>query len=398
MTPSPNNAIGGLSPDAFSSLFQAINGLRNRRALVAMLGCLVIGVLVAGVFSVLATHLGYVMAFLGGLAMFIASATGINAAGVLLMDQARGTPPRSLEAALVHGVLCIPKFILLALMLFLVAAAVFVALAIVYAVCKIPVLGPVLFVVVFPVSVVIFGLTLCGLFLGMFLALPAVWEGATITRAVAQTLAIARDRGVQSLLLLVVVGLLAGVVGLIVFGVLFSGLMPAVGMSAAILGGEGFGSMFFGSARAASATGYAIAAGMGAGLLWALAGSLVSQVYLLGLNIVYLRVTEGLDVAATEAALKARLDAAKRQAADLGQRAKHAAERARDTARPAPPRASQPAAPPPAPPPPTTSNQPRPMPLESTTPAVAKAMTCPQCLSAVGKADVFCGVCGYRLA
>ncbi|MDP9043799.1 MAG: hypothetical protein M3O01_03245, partial [Pseudomonadota bacterium] len=36
-------------------------------------------------------------------------------------------------------------------------------------------------------------------------------------------------------------------------------------------------------------------------------------------------------------------------------------------------------------------------PPESTTPAVAKALTCPQCLSAVAKGDVFCAVCGSRI-
>ena len=198
MNPTPNGPgpglVGGLSPDAFSSLFQAINGLRNRRALVAMLGCLVIGVLVAGLFSMLASRMGFFMGLLGFIAMFVASATGINAAGVLLMDQARGVPSRSLADAVVYGLMCIPKFILLALALLCVAVAVFIVLAIVYVVCKIPVLGPILFVVVFPLSVVISGLTLFGLFLCMFLALPAIWEGATITRAIAQTLAIARSR------------------------------------------------------------------------------------------------------------------------------------------------------------------------------------------------------------
>ena len=78
----------------------------------------------------------------------------------------------------------------------------------------------------------------------------------------------------------------------------------------------------------------AIAAGIGGGLLWALAGSLLSLVNLLGLNLVYLRVTEGLDSGAAESALKARLDDAKRQAADLGQKAKDAAEpRTRERAR-----------------------------------------------------------------
>ena len=41
----PSTAIGGLSPDAFSSMFQAISGLRNRRALIAMVGCMFAGVL-----------------------------------------------------------------------------------------------------------------------------------------------------------------------------------------------------------------------------------------------------------------------------------------------------------------------------------------------------------------
>ena len=42
---------GGISANALSSLFGAINGLRNRRALIAMMGCLVGGVLVVGLLS-----------------------------------------------------------------------------------------------------------------------------------------------------------------------------------------------------------------------------------------------------------------------------------------------------------------------------------------------------------
>ncbi|MDO9353712.1 MAG: hypothetical protein Q7T55_08450, partial [Solirubrobacteraceae bacterium] len=287
MNPTPHATIGGLSPDAFSSLFQSINGLRNRRALLAMLGCMVVGVLVAALFSLLASRLGFVMAFVGGLAMFIAGATGINAAGVLLMDQARGVPPRLLVDAVVYGLLCIPKFLLLCLALLAVALGVFIALALVYVVCKIPGLGPILFVLVFPLSVVIAGLTMSALFLCMFLALPAIWEGAPISRAIAQALAIARTRLVESILLLAVVGLLAGVVGLIVFSVLFSGLVPAIGLAASVFGGEGlgaaFGAMRYGGEMAAndSAGSYGVAAGIGGGLLWALAGSLVSLVYLL---------------------------------------------------------------------------------------------------------------------
>ena len=402
----PSTPIGGLSPDAFSSVFQAINGLRNRRALIAMVGCMFAGVLVFGLFSFLASRMGFFMAFLGGLGLFIASATGVNAAGVLLMDLAKGVPSRDLSDAIVYGLMCIPKFILLGLALFAVSLVVFIAIAIVYFICKIPVLGPILFVLVFPLSVVISGLTLCGLFLCMFLALPAIWEGATITRAIAQALAIARSRLVESMLLMAVVWVLSLVVGFIVFGVLFAGLMPTIGMSASILGGDGMGGMLgmlrqrgefggFGSDGSVGmggmgGVGYAIAASIGGGLLWALAGSLLSLVNLLGLNLVYLRVTEGLDSGAAEAALKAHLDDAKRQAADLGQRAKDAAERARDHARQSSAAAAAPAAPPPA----SSVHEP---PSDATMPAMGRALACPQCLSSVGRDDAFCGVCGHKL-
>ena len=422
-TPAPPHAIGGLSPDAFSSMFQAINGLRNRRALIAMVGCMFAGVLVFGLFTFLASRLGFFMAFLGGIGLFVASATGVNAAGMLLMDQAKGVPSRSLGDAITYGLMCIPKFILLGLALFAVALVVFVAIAIVYVVCKIPVLGPILFVVVFPLSVVILGLTLCGLFLCMFLALPAIWEGATITGAIAQALSIARSRLVESILLMAVVWVLSLVVGFIVFGVLFTGLMPTIGMTASILGGEGLGSMLgmmrqrgeLNGSVGMGGAGYALAAGVGAGLLWALAGSLLSLVNLLGLNLVYLRVTEGLDSGAAETELKARLDDAKRRAADLGQKAKGAADKTREQARsslaPAQPGAAATAPPAPTPAASTSASAhappafsaapaartPREPPADSTMPAMAKALACPQCLSAVGRNDMFCGVCGHKL-
>lgn len=427
--------MSGLSPDAFSSLFQAIGGLRNRRALLAMVGCLFAGVLVAGVLTALAGRMGG--AFLGALLMFVAGATGVNAAGVLLMDQAKGVPLRSVSDAIVYGLMCIPKFIALGIVLLLVALAVFIVLAIVFVVCKIPFLGPLMFVVVFPVSVVIAGLTLWGLALCLFLALPAVWEGAGIMHALAQALAIARSRLVEALLLMAVVGVLSMIVGFIVFGVLGTGLAPTMAMSASIVGG-GMGGLqsVIGMAQGygmegSGGAGYAIAGAIGGGLLWALALSLVSLVYLLGLNLVYLRVTEGLDTAGAEAAMKSGFDDAKRRATELSHKAKEAAERARDQASaamaPKPPSetppAYSPAVPPPAYSPPAASPPvapvaaaslptiivppapapapPAPPSFESTLPPVIEPppvrLACPQCLSAITADDQFCGVCGYKL-
>jgi hypothetical protein len=76
--------------------------------------------------------------------------------------------------------------------------------------------------------------------------------------------------------------------------------------------------------------GHAIAGGLGLAVLWAIAASLVAQVYLLGLCLVYLRVTEGLDLSATEAALRQKLDEAATAPATSAKR--HARRQPRDRA------------------------------------------------------------------
>ena len=401
----PAPPLPGLSAGALGSVFQAIAGLRNRQAAIALLGCLFVGVLVAG----LAGATGGFGALLGALVLFVAAATGVNTAGVLLMDQARGAPPRALVDALVYGLMCIPKLILLGLVLLAIEIAVFIVIAIVFLLCKIPFLGAVLYVVAFPAAVVVAGLTVFGLFLGMVLALPAIWEGLTVMRALAQTLAIARSRPVEAIVLLLAVGLLCLVVGFIVFGILGAGLLPAIGLSVSIIGGgsAGFapmmGMMEGGGYAGGFGGGHMIAAAIGGGLLWAIAVTLVGQVYLLGLSIVYLRVTEGLDVAAAQAALQRGLDDAKRRTAEIGERARAAAQRVRTTAEPRAGASDSSATTPADPLAPAPDRASRITPDAATpapaSPAIAAAaaIPCPKCAASCNADDLFCGTCGQRL-
>ena len=319
----PEVLPAGMSANTFSGLFQAIGGLRNRRAIVALLGCTAAGVLLGGVLVALSASLGFLFGFLAGLVYLLAIFTGINAAGLLQMDSARGLPPRSLVDALVAGLLCIPKLIVLGLALFAVEVGVFIILAILLLLCKIPFLGPLLFVVVFPLSVVVAGLTVCGVFLCGVLSLPAIWQGLTISRALTQTAAIARGRLVEAVLLLLFLGFLCFCVSLIVFGVLGAGLLPTMSMSAGMLGFGGMGgaaAMMMGGGG-----GIMVAGAIGGALLWAVAIALVGQVYLLGLSLVYLRVTDGLDLDATELALRASLEEARRRSSSLAAAASSAA-------------------------------------------------------------------------
>jgi hypothetical protein len=322
-------APAGLSGHAFSSLFQAVTGLRNRRALVAMLGCMFVGVIVGGLLVAMTGSLGMFASLLAAVVWVVAIGTGVNAAGLLQMDHARGISPRSTADALVYGLMCIPKLIVLGLVFLVVEIAVFIIIAVLLFICKIPFLGPLLFVVVFPVSVVVAGVTIVGLFLCMVLSLPAIWQGASITRALAQTFAIVRSRLLEAVLLLIFVGFLCFAVAAIIFGVLGFGLVPTLGMSMSIVGFGGFGmeSMMAMSQGGGGGAGHAIAGAIGGALLWAVAASLIGQVYLLGLSLVYLRVTEGLDLTASEAALRATFDDAKRRTAELGEKARQATQR-----------------------------------------------------------------------
>jgi hypothetical protein len=342
-----------------------------------------------------------------------------------------------------HGLMCIPKLVVLGLVLCAAAIAVFIVLALLLVLCKIPFLGPLLFVVVFPLSVLVAGVTVSGLLLCGVLSLPAIWQGAGIARALAQTFAIVKSRLVEALLLLAALGLICFVVGLIVFGILMAGLMPTLGLSLSIVGFGGFGSEeIMAMAQGYALDGHAIAGLFGGLLLWAVAGSLVGQVYLLGLSLVYLRVTEGLDLSASEATLQAAFDDAKRCAGGLGGKARRDAPAPfataasspfeRSASAPLPPITSsddhattmpaarpeisphestdidlpldvaRPSATPPAtgtPPawqPPPRSGVPLPGALPAAPPLPA-ITTCPHCLSSVSPEDSFCGVCGYRL-
>jgi len=319
----------GLSGHAFSSLFQAVTGLRNRRAIVAMLGCMFVGVIVSGLLMAMTGSLGVFAGLLAMIVWVVAVGTGVNAAGLLQMDDARGISPRSTADALVYGLMCIPKLIVLGLIFLAVEIAVFIVLAVLLFICKIPFLGPLLFVVVFPLSVVVAGVTIVGLFLCLVLSLPAIWQGASITRALAQTFAIVRSRLLEAVLLLLFIGFLCFAVAMIIFGVLGFGLLPTLGMSMSIVGFGGFGmeSVMAMSQGGGGGAGHAIAGAIGGALLWAVAASLIGQVYLLGLSLVYLRVTEGLDLTASEEALRATFDDARRRTAELGEKARQATKR-----------------------------------------------------------------------
>lgn len=405
-----------ISADALSSMFQAVSGLRNLRAAMAMLSCFALSVFAPGLLWMLLGKGASAFFFSGLLAVFLVFA-GIHAGGLLLMDQAKQAPMRSVTEAIVSGMWCVPKTILLAIGLVVAVILLYLLIALLLFICKMPGLGPLLYAIVFPVSVVIAGLTFTGLLMGMTIALAALWEGTTVTGALVKAFSVLRTRLVEAALLSIVVLVLASLVFFFVGGVLTTGFIPALGLSSKMLGASpelmgSLGSMMMGSGGRSGLGGYALAGSFGGGLLFALTMTLVFQVWLLGINLLYLKVTEGLDSSATEEALQRRLAEARQKAADMSSKAKQAAEQARVHASQAVEKSRAPRTEP-------AANQESALAAAAAVPAAGGAVAsggseadaptnastpqekprshCPACSSAISQHDLFCGSCGHRL-
>lgn len=373
-----------------------------------MMICFAMAVVVPGLlWLILGKGLGAASFSLLVSAFFIAS--GVHAGGLLLMDQAKQVPLRGVTPAIIMGMWCVPKSILLTVGLGLIVLVVYLLIALLFYVCKTPGIGAIFYAAVFPLSIVITGLTFTALVLGALLALAAMWEGATISGALIKALTVLRLRLVETVLFFIVISLLAGFVFSFVGGVLMTGFLPAVGLSASILGAA---PTIFGSFASSpmgldggSVGAYLLAGGFGGALLFALTMTVVFQVWLMGINLVFLKGFEGLDGAATEAALQSGLAEARRKAAEMGSKAKLAAEHARTQASQAMEKARAPAAASStvasAPSVSISDDQAESAALAATPDrhpgASRSSVRCPACSAEVVPEDRFCGACGHRL-
>lgn len=370
-----------------STLLDSIDAMRNWRAVVLMLITLVAAGMVMGLGTLLA-GVSYVFVALFALAAYAVVFYGANAVGMMLMDEAQGQPSRPIVDAVLHSLATSHRLLLVYASIGGLYLAALLALALILVVCKIPLLGPLLYAVVFPVAVVLFGVALFALPTVVFpLSAPSVWAGATTRECVSQLIAIARRRLMLVVVLMLAVAFLAGMVALLIGSILFVGVAVTAGVSAPILGNlDGMGNFGMGSAGA-----HAAAAGFGGSVLFAAAFTLPGLVYLRGASTVYLRALDGLDLASEQADVDAHLEYARHKARAMqGQaqaKAQQVAERARSAAAGAAATAS--------------STQAADVDVDATVvrPASATpaALQCPRCAAAVAPADTYCAACGSPL-
>lgn len=378
-----------------ASLLDSVDAVRNWRAVALMMATLAAAMLVASLGFALA-RVSFVFTALFVLAAYVVAFYGANAVGMMMMDEAHGQPARPVSAAVLSSLATSHRLILLLLLVGLVYLVGFLALALVLFLCKIPVLGPVLYTVVFPVSVVVVGIALFAVPTVIFpLAAPAIWSGGGVMASLSQLSAIARKRLIMVLLLMVAVAFIAFFVGSLIGAVLFTGTATTALLSVPILGAGGMdptalmGGMagMGGYGMGGGGGGHAIAAMVGGGLLFAVGFTLPGLVYLRGACTVYLRAIDGLDLAAEQAAFEEKLAAAR-------EKAKNMQAQAQATAQQYAARKDTPA---------TPADAPAATPALAATPVIAPAPVataaahCPSCQGEVAADDRFCGHCGHPL-
>lgn len=236
----------------------------------------------------------------GAAALFILF-YGANAAGLLLMDRAMGRPPRDVADAIVDA-LGIGHRVLLALAtMLLLALCLAGGLLGLYWLSGLPGIGPWLFVLVVPVTVLIIGLAaLAAVAVVAPLTGPTVWAGAPSRQAVRTLLRLVRERLLHAAVLVGGLSLATGVVGAATSAMVLLGGRVMAEASVFMLGvdipPEALMAGLFGrtvqianvAAVPAKALGYISAATVGGGMVFALALVLPTLVYLRGVCEVYL--------------------------------------------------------------------------------------------------------------
>ena len=315
-----------------ASLLAAVDAIRNWRAAALMLGSLLLAGLVGALGGVVGVQVHPVVGLVFVLMAFAVFFYGTNAAGIMLMDEAQGGTSRPVMAAVLTALAIGHRFIFVLLLVGLVYVVGLLAMALLLLLCKIPGLGPLLFAFVFPVCVVISGVAIfAGYAVVGPLAGPAVWSGATTMQALSRLAAIARQRVVVVILSVLVLLVICGFVGSIIFGIMFTGTLITGGLSAGIIGVSGmdlasvmsmvnmsgYGGGFGRGGDSDGASGHLAAGAFGWGVVMAVAFTLPLLVYLRGCCQLYLGNIQGVNAEGIEQQLRDKLDAAKRGAADI---------------------------------------------------------------------------------
>ncbi|MDR1229465.1 MAG: zinc ribbon domain-containing protein [Azoarcus sp.] len=369
-----------------ADLLRAVEALRNEKALFVLL---VTGLLAgASIFLMYSLHdPGAFTSIVLSVFVFLLLPVGASAAGLLLMDQARGLTPRPLGSAVPGGLFAALRLLVIFLANVAVMAVFYLFLGLLLFACKIPFLGPALYAVLFPILTVAAGLLCLGLFAAQSMAGPAIWNGATVSETLSMLVRIATRRGAELLVSLFLLAALVALAEFVLFGIVAIGGQTVLGASVSILGNSlqnpaGFPGL--GIIQPIAANEYAQAIAFGFMLITVLVLTAVMALALMGLNLIYLRIAGDPALAGTDSP-----NAPPPSGPGKAQETSSPPFEARAAVAAANP-ADKPAA--------------HGVPdilaglfAEAAPPAAAPPSTCPHCRAAIQPGDHYCGECGGKI-
>lgn len=294
--------------DAIDLVLTSIEAVRNGRALFVLLATFAsAGLLLSMADSALARDAGTWGALQAG-AGFTVAFYGSNAAGLLLMDAARGAPSREVVDAVHDALVGAHRLLLVMLAVAALAFGLIAALLGLLWLARAPLVGPVVFALVVPLGVIVIGAALLAAATVIApLAAPAVWSGRSVRATLVLLAHYVRERLLLAALLMSVVSVLAAsVAALVTFGVVAGGQTVAA-MAVVVLGIElppqqlmaglfGHGLRSLGAAGAPVVqSAHGAAALIGGGVVFALALALPALVYLRGACAVFLALDDDAD-------------------------------------------------------------------------------------------------------
>ena len=222
------SAVSSQVRDA-GAILPAVDAITNRKALAVEFVAMAVGVALFGLFVSLGMNSMSFSAFgLAFLLFLVCAGTGFNAAGVVLMDEASGASSRSFTDALLAGLFALGKAIVVMILAGLAFLAVVLAVALLLWICKIPVVGPVLFFIVFPLSAVTIGVLFVAFaFVLAPIASPAIWSGESIGTALARVAMVIRKRLVGVVVRACVLFVLLIVTAMVLWWIALTGTLTA---------------------------------------------------------------------------------------------------------------------------------------------------------------------------
>ena len=368
---------------ALDSLLAAISAYRNVHA-IALMGLTFLAAMgVLAIFMLLANAAGSpALAALGGLLAALTSLYGANAVGIMMMREAQGQQQGSIADAVLQSLFTTHRLVVVAILEGLIVLAAVIVVLLVLLLCKIPVLGPVLFAFTFPAGAVLLGMLVFALFYVMLpLAGPAVWSGSTVFQVLARLNVLARRRLLEVVSQQIILFFIVGFISSIIFALILIGFGMVTSLSASVLDfqGVGMGLLELGSIMQGSGGAYLAAGSIGGGFLFAVAAVIPALIATKGVCLIYLNTTRGLDFAEAEAELESGVAAVKAKAEQARERARQMTEQQTNAQVASASAATNAVA--------TTPGQSAP----------ASAAVCPSCHAAVTAADRFCGECGHKL-